>query len=200
MSEQYPQWQPPPVPQRSAGGPKKHTARNVLSVAGAIMVLIIAVIANASPKAKMPTANLGHTAKAVAKPRTAAQVVAAFKAAGLPVGSVIVYTAADDPNHLLGRPNGYTSKTAWTDTRVPSSQTNGEPAGSVDYGGSVEVYPTAAGATAREQYIQSAEKSMPIVGTEYDYVVGDALVRVSSILTPTEAQAYRTAATKAASS
>ncbi|MEV6621747.1 hypothetical protein AB0M83_23725 [Amycolatopsis sp. NPDC051106] len=26
------------------------------------------------------------------------------------------YTAEDDPNHLLGRPNGYTPKTAFTDS------------------------------------------------------------------------------------
>lgn len=33
-----------------------------------------------------------------------------------------------------------------------------------------------------------------MLGTEYDYVVGDALIRVSEVLTPAQAQAYDTAA------
>lgn len=131
--------------------------------------------------------------QAAAQP-TAAQIVAKFKTASLPVGTTITYTAADDPNHLLGRPNGYTSKTAWTDTRVDPTQAKDTTPGSVDLGGSVEVYTTAGDATAREAYIQSELKANPMLGTEYDFVVGDALVRVSSLLTPAQAQAYEGAA------
>jgi hypothetical protein len=32
----------------------------------------------------------------------------------------VVYTAANDPNELLGRPNGYQSKIAFSDSRVPA--------------------------------------------------------------------------------
>lgn len=120
----------------------------------------------------------------------AAAVVAALKAKGLPIGSVIVYTAATDPNHLLGRPNGYDSKASFTDTRIkPSDSTQGN----VDAGGSVEVFAAAADAQARKTYIQAAEKSAPIVGTEYDYVTGRVLLRVSSVLTPDQAQQYEAA-------
>ncbi len=43
------------------------------------------------------------------------------------------------------------------------------------------------------KYIQSTEKALPMLGTEYDYVVGPFLVRVSSQLTPSQADAYHKA-------
>lgn len=36
----------------------------------------------------------------------------------------------------------------------------------------------------------------PVLGSEYDYVVGSLLIRVSGVLTPTQAGAYKAAATK----
>lgn len=125
---------------------------------------------------------------------TADTVIAKFKGAKLPIGSVMDFTAANDPNHLLGRPGGYTSKAAWTDTRVSSDQAKDTTPGSVDLGGSVEIFDSAAAAQSREEYIQAALKSNPMLGTEYDFVVGDALVRVSQVLTPAQAQAYEAAA------
>jgi hypothetical protein len=142
-----------------------------------------------------PAATTSATASATTGSQPAADdVVAKFKAAKLPIGTTITYTAADDPNHLLGRPNGYLSKTSFTDTRINPDQADDSSQGSVDLGGSVEVYPNAAGAEARMDYIQSELKANPMLGTEYDYVVGAALVRVSSVLTPSQAQAYQTAA------
>lgn len=136
----------------------------------------------------------GTTGSAASAAPTAAQIVAKFKTAKLPVGTTLTYTAANDPDHLLGRPNGYLSKTAWTDTRIGPNQVADSSSGSVDLGGSVEVYATASAAQAREDYIQSILKNAPALGTEYDFVVGDALVRVSSALTPAQAQAYKAAA------
>ena len=125
---------------------------------------------------------------------TAAQVVARFTSAHLPVVNVITYTATSDPNNLLGRPNEYTSKTSWSDTRIPASETVGLQDGDTQFGGSVEVFPNVADAQARENYIQSVLKSMPALGTEYDYIVGDALIRVSGLLTPAQAAQYASAA------
>lgn len=53
---------------------------------------------------------------------------------------------------------------------------------------------TTAAAQARETYIQGILKADPMLGAEYDYVVGDVLVRVSQYLTPAQAQAYQAAA------
>jgi hypothetical protein len=44
---------------------------------------------------------------------TAETITAALYRAGLVKGKVIAYTAVTDPNHLLGRQDGYTSKTEW---------------------------------------------------------------------------------------
>jgi hypothetical protein len=54
----------------------------------------------------------------------------------------------------------------------------------IDAGGSVEVYPDADGAARRAKYIQDVPKAAPILGTEYAYIEGSVLVRVSGKLTP----------------
>ena len=51
----------------------------------------------------------------------------------------VAYTAATDPNHLLGSENGYTSKVSWG----PDGGT-----------GTIEVFPDQAGAIARQDYIK----------------------------------------------
>ena len=168
-----------------------------------LLVLVAASAAACSSNAAVPASSgaassvapaAATTASAQPVALTADQVIAKFKAAKLPVGSVLVFTAANDPNHLLGRPNGYVSKDSWTDTRVSPDQAKDTTPGSVDLGGSVEVFATAAQAQARETYIQGILKADPMLGTEYDYVVGDALIRVSQVLTPAQAQAYDAAA------
>lgn len=102
------------------------------------------------------------------------------------------YTAADDPNHLLGRPNGYTSKTAFGDSRVSASDVEYAAADAVERGGSVEIFADEAGAKARMNFIQTVAKGLPAVG-EYDYVKGAVLVRVSRFLTPDQAKTYEAA-------
>ena len=64
----------------------------------------------------------------------------------------------------------------------------------MDLGGSIEQFTSNTDAKGRAAYIESIEKSVKIVGTEYDYIVGDFLIRVSQVLTPTEAVAYQHAA------
>lgn len=122
----------------------------------------------------------------------AAGIAARLKAAGLPIGTVTVYTAATDPNHLLGRPGGYTSKVAFVDTRTSATGAKDSTPGSIDLGGSVEVFADSADAKARFDYGQKVEKAMPML-TEYDYLSGPVLLRVSKVLTPDQAAAYKKA-------
>jgi hypothetical protein len=103
------------------------------------------------------------------------------------------YSSADDPNHQLGRPNGYTSKTAFSDSRVPAENLEFEADDAIARGGSVEVYPDAAGATARKEYIQAIGKGLPSA-VEYDYVQGGVLIRVAKELTPEQAVEYEVVA------
>jgi hypothetical protein len=127
-------------------------------------------------------------------PASGAALAARLKAAGLPVTHLIVYTAATDPNHLLGRQNGYTSKVAWQDPRAAKADA-GDTRGSIGLGGGIEVFPTAAGAKARYQYLRGFK---PPFGDGYDYLSGAAILRLSQYLTPAQARAYDAAFATAA--
>ncbi len=72
----------------------------------------------------------------------------------------------------------------------------GDSKGDVDYGGSVEVFATANEAKARAVYIESVLKADPMLGTEYDYLNGPVLLRVSQYLIPSQAEEYQRALAK----
>ncbi|MFB7359422.1 hypothetical protein [Streptomyces gardneri] len=101
-----------------------------------------------------------------------------------------VVTEDNDPNNLLGRPNQYTSKITFTDARIKAGDVTDADPGSVELGGSIEVFTTAADAQARADYIRKVTKGTPML-VEYDYVSGPVLVRVSRYLTPTQAAGYK---------
>lgn len=103
-----------------------------------------------------------------------------------------VVTAENDPNKLLGRPQQYTSKVTFTDSRIPATEVEGLEKDDALRGGAVEVFETAANAKDRAEYIQSVTKEMPGL-TEYHYVSGPVLVRVSHYLTPRQAADYEAA-------
>lgn len=105
----------------------------------------------------------------------------------------VVFTAGSDPNHLLGRSNGYRSKASWVDSRVNKDDTLGSDPGDTELGGSVEVFTSSGAAKDRCDYIQRIEKALPAGGAEYDYIRGGALVRVSGLLTPDQAKEYQAA-------
>ncbi|WP_327329222.1 hypothetical protein OG265_10705 [Streptomyces sp. NBC_01208] len=120
---------------------------------------------------------------------TARQAVMALKKYVPELQLVRDYTEADDPNHLLGRPGGYTSKAAFSDGRVPSEDIEGLDKDAAERGGSVEVFKTSEEAKARAKYIATIAESLP-GATEYHYIAGGILVRVSRLLTPTQAADY----------
>lgn len=119
----------------------------------------------------------------------AAGVIEELAARGLPAKLTVTYTADTDPNKLLGRPNGYTSKAAFADERAKNGL--GEE-GDVALGGGVEVFEDADAAETRAEYIQGIGKSMPALG-EYTYTAGNVLLRVSKELNPDDAAAYQQA-------
>jgi hypothetical protein len=170
---------------------------------GILSVLLLAGCssspASAPPAAGAPATPQAPTATSTAPAASAAPLdapgeLAKLKAAGLPIGATGVVTAADDPNHLLGRPNGYTSKVYWTDTRVDPTKLYPSSVGGTDPGGAIESYPDVAGAQARKDYIGAIAKASPALANEYDYLAGSSLIRVSSLLTPDQAKQYEAAA------
>ncbi|MET7996993.1 hypothetical protein ABZU76_39570 [Amycolatopsis sp. NPDC005232] len=81
------------------------------------------------------------------------------------------YTAANDPNHMLRRPNGYTSKDAFADSRIPADQLQGSEADAIERGGSIEVFADEDGAKTRMDYIQAIGKCLP-ASAEHDFLAG----------------------------
>lgn len=123
---------------------------------------------------------------------TAQQVVTALAQHVPSTKPSVVYDALTDPNHLLGRPGGYTSKATFIDTRIPERQTAGSTEGAVERGGSVEVFTDGQAAQKRKDAIQALASGLPMA-VEYDYLAGPVLLRVSRILTPAHAVEYQTA-------
>jgi hypothetical protein len=120
-----------------------------------------------------------------------ASLTALFAAAHLPAVKWVTYNADTDPNKELGRPNGYSAFVCWVDTRIDATDPR---ASGAQAGGCVETWPKQSDAQSRADYIQSVLKGAPVLGSEYDYVRGDGqLLRVSGLLTPAQAQAYKSA-------
>ncbi|MFE6844995.1 hypothetical protein [Streptomyces sp. NPDC057686] len=172
--------------------------RAAITAAAAVTAILLPGCSSATSPPPKAAPN-GQTVQAAPAPSKAGvDASSAFAAISATVPSAklgTTITAENDPNHMLGRPNGYTSKITFTDTRIPTEQTEGRKADDLELGGSIEVFPTAAEAKARADYIQAAGKTMPALA-EYDYLHGATLVRVSRLLTPAQAADYEKAATK----
>jgi hypothetical protein len=144
-----------------------------------------------SAAAAAPTA-AASTAAPAAEPTTGASVVAKLAAAGLPVKLTIDYDETTDPNKQLGRPGGYIDKVAFVDSRIKPEDVLDDDEGSIELGGGVEVYVSEKEAQARADYIKSVTAGTPAL-TEYGYVKGGVLLRLSQQLTPTQAAEYEAA-------
>jgi hypothetical protein len=126
------------------------------------------------------------------EPKTGAEVVAVLAAAGIPVKLTVDYDETTDPNKQLGRPNGYLDKVAFVDSRIAVADVADDAAGSVELGGGVELFASQEEAQKRADYIKSVTAGMPAL-TEYGYVKGGVLLRLSRQLTPTQAKEYEAA-------
>ena len=122
-------------------------------------------------------------------PQSADEVLQGLKDEGMPIGESIAYTAKNDPNELLGRPNQYTSKVTFEDTRLkpdPMAEKF-----DVLNGGSIEVFENQDDATVRKEYLKGIGK-VPLFA-EYSYREGTVLLRLSHRLTPEQAAEYEDA-------
>jgi hypothetical protein len=127
-----------------------------------------------------------------ANPR-ADNIALKLKGQGLPVRQVKVYSEADDPNKLLGRPGQYIGKANFRDSRADSDRARGL---DVSEGGSIEVFAFEGDARQRADYVEEIARSGGGLFAEYDYLRGKVLLRVAGNLTPTEAREYQAALKK----
>ncbi|WP_191892055.1 hypothetical protein [Streptomyces griseoaurantiacus] len=164
--------------------------RKALPVTTAALLLAGAVACSSNTSDSTASGKSDSPAKRPANASSAFSHIAAEVSSAKLSGTV---TAANDPNHLLGRPNQYTSKVTFTDARIKAADVSGTEKGAVERGGAIEVFANSSAAQARAKYIQAVTKSMSALA-EYDYVHGAVLVRVSHFLTPDQAAAYKSAA------
>lgn len=138
------------------------------------------------------------TAAAVQAARTLdARAIAGKLTASIPTVSVTVeYTAASDPNKRLGRPHEYTSKLQFADSRVDQAQAKDDSSGDktdIAYGGTVEVFTSAADAKAWVSYVDGIDKALGgMMAPDYVLRQGRYVFRVSHLLTPAQVGPYKT--------
>ena len=149
----------------------------------------VTVTATVTPAA--PTSASPSTTPTPATPATvtAMGIVDAFVKAGLPATQAVAQTESTDPNAFLGRPGQYTERVSFD---IPGGDTSAA-VGETDRGGVIELWPSPAEAQARADYIQSVLKGGTILGSEYDYVRGSALVRITGKVLPSVATQFQAA-------
>jgi hypothetical protein len=172
---------------------------SVLAVAGtAATVGILTACGGTGPSAPARHSTPAHIANA--QVLSASAVAVRLQTQVPAMNHLVVFTASTDPNNMLGRQGDYTSKVQWRDSRAihkgeapyfqsmkslglhPKAADALSSAGSgVALGGSIEVYPSAAGAEARYRYIVRVNKSVPMIADGYDYVHGTAVLRLSKL-------------------
>lgn len=110
---------------------------------------------------------------------TAENVYNLLSAYGMKMSDMIVYTEESDPNEMLGRPHGYTSKIDATDVESNARV-------------SIEVFSNAEDAKDRKDYIDSIGEFMPFL-REYSYLKDSVLLRLDTAFTPARAEEYHQA-------
>lgn len=103
------------------------------------------------------------------------------------VTEAIAITEDNDPNDLIGRPNGYESGVILRDERGECDELG------VTCGAVLETWPDADAAQERSDYILGILEDSPALGSEYHYLDGATLLRVTGELTPSEAADYEAA-------
>ena len=103
------------------------------------------------------------------------------------ITQILTITEDNDPNDLIGRPNGYIDAVIIYDSNVACT----EPGASC--GATLEIWSDRATATARSEYIQGILTESPALGTEYNFLSGVALLRVDGDIKPSVAATYEAA-------
>ncbi|URN85823.1 hypothetical protein [Acetobacterium wieringae] len=120
---------------------------------------------------------------------SAEEIVKTFQDAGYPIENVQILTAETDKGELLGRPNQYTSKVIFEDSRSNSPAAGSATEGTA--GGSIEVFNNAEDAQARYDYIQPITENAMF--SQYLYLYENVFLRIDGALTPDQAAQYEAA-------
>lgn len=160
------------------------------SVAASCLVVLAACGGSSDGGADEPAEVAATATDIPAAPPKSAEDLAASLAGAIPsITKTVTITEDNDPNDSIGRPGKYTEAVSIYDKRAECEEDL-----DVTCGGKIEVFDTEAAAQERKDFIQQALKDNPILGSEYGYVLGATLLRVSGTLKPSEAKEYERAA------
>ena len=168
------------------------TSRTTGTIAAVLVAACVLLAGCSSGGDGAAKADAGAQQQVAVGLQTAEQVAATLEQSVSTMTTSQVYTAATDPDRLIGTPHGYLSRVAFTDSRIQPADVVGKKADDVARGGTVETFATPAQAQARAKSIEGGSLG-PVASGEYHYFVGGSLVRVSEILTPLQAQDYKSA-------
>jgi hypothetical protein len=179
-----------PPPHQANALPWRRSTAIKLSIGAAIVLVVLLLLGVVIVAIAVAGSGSPVSIPSFGKPQSASEVLQGLKNKGLPIGENVAYTAQNDPNDLLGRPNQYTSKLMFKDTRL-----NPDPMAEefdVQNGGSIEVFENEDNAIARAKYLENITKSFAPFA-EYSYREGTVLLRLSHRLTPDQAAEYEDA-------
>lgn len=176
--------------------------RNTSTVVGVLAGSLL-LSACGSGDSSAPSSPAASSATSSAPSTTAASTSPAATPTALPVAAevadsikqpsttkIVAITEDNDPNNLIGRPNGYVSAAVIYDSNATCTDIG------VDCGATVEVWQDEASAKTRSEYIQSILKASPILGSEFHTLDGPVLLRVDGKqLKPSLAKKYAAALT-----
>jgi predicted ABC-type transport system involved in lysophospholipase L1 biosynthesis ATPase subunit len=107
------------------------------------------------------------------------------------VSKVVEITEDNDPNNLIGRPDGYDAAWVFHVQGLDQCQDGTR----VECGMTLEQWGSEDEAQARADYIATIAESAPMLANEYDYVDGPMLLRVTGEIKPSDAKRYQEAFT-----
>jgi hypothetical protein len=103
------------------------------------------------------------------------------------IAKAVEITEENDPNDLIGRPGSYQSATVFYDSRI---ECDDDAVVDVSCGAKVEVFDGNTAAEKRRDFLEVVVENMGGLVSEYDYLDGNVLLRVSGKLKPSEAEEY----------
>ena len=125
------------------------------------------------------------------RPTKAIELAVGLNAKISSITKTVQITEDNDPNDKIGRPGGYTDAAVLYDGTVDLCTK--DDFGAV-CGASIEIWPSAAEVDERSKFILKTLKSADgILGSEYDYLNGNQLLRVDGGIKPSLAKKYEAA-------
>lgn len=163
-----------------------NTSRTIIGVLALITGITSAC--GSHTESVLPSSTVLPTATSTVPTTTAPNVDRLSEALrGAGATNLVAYTPETDPNRLQGRPGAYTDLVAFD---LPGRDATGAP--SIARGGDVEIFADPADLARRVQYLDSVIAKLPTL-TEYHFVHGLILVRITGALTPDAANKVRDA-------